>query len=52
MTCAEKIRELCARAAIADDRELELVVVQLQAAIRFWRDLQEEQAKRNRLRAA
>lgn len=52
MTCVEKIRELCARAAVADDTELELVVIQLQAAIRFWKDLQEEQAKRSMLRAA
>lgn len=52
MTCIEKIRELCARAAAADDAELELLVIQLQAAIRFWKDLQEEQAKRSMPRAA
>jgi len=52
MTCLEKIRELCARAIVADDEQLEAIILELQATIRFWRDLQEEKTKRNLPRAA
>lgn len=49
MTCIEKIRELCGRAIVADDQQIESIIVQLQATIRFWKDLQEEQEFRRKL---
>jgi hypothetical protein len=52
MTCLEKIRELCARAIVAEDDQIEAIIAELQATIRFWRDLQEERTRRKLPRAA